>query len=167
MSAQSRYWQEFVDLKRDALYIARYHRHVEALDWRLDLFTALTSSGSIAGWVVWRHFAIGWAVIIASSQVLTTVRPLLPYKARLKALSGLSSDLDGLAITAEADWFKVAGGLLTEQEIHDLTMALMRKKLAARSQRFGDASLPERVRLLSRAEAEANQYMLRFDEGEA
>ncbi len=105
-----------------------------------------------------------WAIIIAASQVLTAVRPFFPYRTRLKALSGLGAELDGLAISAENDWFKVSEGLLSEAEIHSLTMSLKRKILATTSKHFPGTSLPERELLLDRAEREAERYMLRFAE---
>jgi hypothetical protein len=104
-----------------------------------------------------------WAIIIAASQVLTA-RPFLPYRTRLKALSGLGAELDGLAISAENDWLKVSEGLFSEAEIHSLTMSLKRKILATTSKHFPGTSLPERGLLLDRAEREAGRYMLRFAE---
>ncbi len=151
-------------MKRDGIYISRYHASVEATDRNLNIFSAVASSGSIAGWAVWHSAGIVWAIIIAASQVLTAVRPFLPYRTRLKALSGLGAELDGLAIAAENDWFKVSEGLLSEAEIHGLTMSLKRKILAATSKHFPETSLPPRKSLLDRAEAEAEHYMLRFAE---
>ncbi len=91
MNAQARYWNPFVQLKRDAAYIGRYHAADEAVDRWLDILSAIASSSSIGAWAIWRDHAPVWAIIIAASQMLTAIRAYLPYKARLRTLATLGS----------------------------------------------------------------------------
>ncbi len=154
MDVQRRYWQELSDLKRDARYIDLYHARTERTDRWLSIFAAVTSSASIGAWAVWQHLGPAWAFIIAASQVLSAVKEHLPYSKRLKALGALSPELAGLAISAEHDWYKVSRGLLTEVEIHDLYIALKRKKLDATQKAFPASSLPEARNLLETADRE-------------
>ena len=162
MNAQAHYWNQFVQLKRDASYIGRYHAADEATDRWLNILSAVASSTSIGAWAVWRDHAIIWALIIAASQVLTAIRAYLPYKTRLRALATLGVDLEALALVAEADWFKVSRGALEAADIHALTMALKTKALRATSKSFNGASLPERAKLLQGAEATTQNYMAVF-----
>ncbi|MBW8813869.1 MAG: hypothetical protein JF588_10635 [Caulobacterales bacterium] len=133
MSAQIRYWQTFSTLKRDAIYINRYHGRVERIDRLLNMFSAMASSGSVAGWIIWKDLGLVWGAVIALSQALNAVKPYLPFRRRLAALAALGPDLEALALVAEADWFKVSDGQLTEQEIHSLMMALKTKAQRGRS----------------------------------
>ena len=61
------------------------------------------------------------------AQLITAVKEYMPYKKRLNALSTLSNDLNYFAIVMENDWFKVSHGLLTDEEVHDLHMAMKRR----------------------------------------
>jgi hypothetical protein len=164
MNAQAHYWREFVRLKRDSIYIGRYQAADEATDRYLNVFSAIASSASIGGWVVWQDHAIIWAVIIAASQVLTAVKPHLPYRTRLKSLAALCVDLESLSLVAETDWFKVSRGMIDEAEIHALTMALKTKAQRATTKAFGGATLPENSRLLHAADEATRHYMAVFNE---
>ena len=79
MSAQARYWQTFNTLKRDALYINRYHAHVESIDRSLNIFSAFASNGSIAGWIIWKDIGFVWGGVIAASQALSAIKAYLPF----------------------------------------------------------------------------------------
>jgi hypothetical protein len=162
VTAQRRYWETFSTLRRDAIYINRYHARDEHIDRSLSIFSALASSGSIAGWVIWKEIGFIWGAVIALSQALSAVKSYLPFRKRMSALAVLGPELEALALVAETDWFKVGGGHLTEQEIHALTMELKKKALRATTKSFSGSSLPENKALLAVAEQEAAHYMSTF-----
>jgi hypothetical protein len=128
MDVQRRYWQELADIKRGSIYIDLYQARTEKIDRVIGIFTGVTSSASIGAWVIWKDLAFIWGSAIAAAQVLQAVKEYLPYKKRLRALAGLSQDLNGLAWSAENDWFKVSRGMLTEEEIHELHMKIKKKE---------------------------------------
>lgn len=158
-NTQNRYWDVFATIKRDAIYINRCHGSVEATDRWISIFSAVTSSAAIASWAVWSQYSFLWGVIIAASQVLNAVKPYLPYKARLKALSNFGPDLDALALTAETDWFKVSRGMLRDDEIYGLAMTLKKKSQQAQNKHCKGLSIPESKRHLAFANKEAETYM--------
>ena len=89
----------------------------------------------------------------------------LPYKARLKALAGLSIDLNALSLLAEDQWFKVSNGAgLYDDDVHNLRMALKRKKLSAVQKAFPVAGLPENVGFTQRAEIETVRYFQSYNQ---
>lgn len=157
--AQTQFWYNFTTIKRNAIYINRYHALVEKKDRRLNMFAAIASSSSIGAWVIWKDAWPVWTTIIAASQVLAAVKPYLPFKAQLHALSMLGPELDGLALAAEEEWFAVSHGRLTEEEIHKQTMTLKKKVQAAQNKGFKGMSLPDHDKLLGIAEREALDYM--------
>ncbi len=159
---QQQYWNQFTRLKRDAIYINRYHGRVELIDRALSMSSAVASSAAIGGWVIWRESAFVWGAIIAASQVLTAIKPFLPYSARLKALSRFGTELEGLALVAETDWLAVARLTISDEEIHRRTMSLKRKALTAQTKSFGGASLPEKARWVQAADIAASDYMQSF-----
>ncbi len=156
---QVQYWNQFSRLKRDALYISFYHEKVERIERRLNIFTALASAGAMTAWAAKNDLAAVWSVIILASQLLTAVRPHLPYRSQLKALGTLSSDLEALALVAETDWLKIARASLEDEEMHKRTMTLKRKALDAQERSFKGASLPRDQTLEERAENAATDYM--------
>lgn len=158
-NAQTQFWYNFATIKRNAIYINRYHSKVEKIDRRLNMFTAIASSSSIAGWLIWKDVWFVWTFIIAASQVLAAVKPHLPFREQLRALSLFGPDLDGLALAAEEGWFAVSHGRLTDEEIHKQTMALKKKVQTAQNKAFKGMSLPDDPKLETIAEAEGLAYM--------
>jgi hypothetical protein len=169
MDVQRRFWQEFLDFKRDAFYIAYYHARTEQIDRYINVFNAFTSSSAVAGWVLWRdtlilfgmtiNFNLVWMTIIMLSQVINAVKEYLPYKKRLHSLSTLSNDFNSLVLVMENDWYKVSHSLLTEAEINDLHMEMKLKKHEATAKSFPDTSLPPKRRLLARADGDTQLYV--------
>lgn len=161
MSSRSQYlfWINFTKIKRDAVYINRYHEKVERRDRHLSMFSAIASSASIGAWVIWKDAWFVWTAVIAASQVLTAIKPYLPFKAQLASLSALGPELDGLALAAETEWFAVSHGRLTDEEIHRQTMALKTKAHAAQKKAFRNMSLTEDAKLLAIADDDALSYM--------
>jgi len=109
--------------------------------------------------VIWKDYWFVWTFIIACSQVLTVVKPYLPFRERLRALSLFGPDLDRLALAAEESWFAVSNGLLTDVEIHNQTIALKKKVHAAQNKAFKAMSLPDNLKLQTAAEHESIAYM--------
>jgi hypothetical protein len=84
---QSRYWQEMYDLKSHSFYIEKYHQATEQMDRTINSCLAVASSSSIGAWALWKDYAYIWAFIIAASQVVTTLKPFLPYRASKRFIS--------------------------------------------------------------------------------
>lgn len=176
MDVQQRYWQEFLDFKRDAFYMAAYHAHTETIERRINMFTALMSSSAVAGWVLWREkislwgftldFSFVWMVLIMIAQVINSVKEYLPYKKRFQALSILSNDFNSFVVLIESDWYKVSHSLLTEEEINDLQMEIKKKKHESVAKCFGDMSLPLKRRLLAKADEDTQLYVRIYFGGE-
>ena len=169
MDVQQRYWQEFLDFKRDAFYMAAYHAYTEKIDRGIGMFTAIMSSSAVAGWILWRQsvpvwgividFSFVWMVLIMISQVINSVKEYLPYKKRFQSLSILSNEFNSLVVLMESDWYKVSHSLLTEEEINDLHMEIKKKKHETVAKCFGDMSLPIKKRLLARADEDTQLYV--------
>ena len=164
---QERYWKELYQLKVHVIYLELYLHDADFKDKAINIFLACTSSGSIAGWAVWREMAIIWALVIATSQVVTVIKNILPYKARIKAMSGLIHDLEDVLLRAEEKWFDVSEGRLTEEEINKLRFDIRTKKTNALKKHLGTSTLPARQKLLEKAQTAADIYIDHFYPTEA
>jgi hypothetical protein len=164
VGVQDQFWQDMVVLRRDARYVDLCLARTERVDRGIKAFLAIAASSSIGGWVIFQQYAIVWATIVAGSQALQAIREYLPYRNRLKALASLSVDLNALSLVAEDQWFKVSNGTgMYDDDIHDLRMALKRKKLAAVQKAFPVAGLPENKKFSKRAELDAIQYFSSYN----
>ena len=103
-----------------------------------------------------------WGIIIAASQVVTVIKNFLPYKTRMKSLSGLRDEFEELVLFTERKWFPVSEGKLTEEEIHELQFEVRERKSRALKKQVGNNTLPEKPKLLTRAQASADVYFNNF-----
>lgn len=156
---QARYWNQLKEFKTHVIYLHNYAAHSEWWDKTINIFLAITSSSSIAAWAIWQKYQIVWAIIIALSQVVTAIKPFLPFKQRLKAISDLNDKIQEISLECEEGWFSVAEGELTEKEIHNLCIGLRNKALIAEKKCLKNIVLPKNQNILKSAESEADQYL--------
>lgn len=160
MSAyQSRYWSQLKEFKTHVFYLQGYAAHSDWWDKAINIFLAITSSSSIAAWAIWQEYSMIWAAIIAVSQIITAVKPFLPYKQRIKAVTELNDKLQEISLNCERNWFNVAEGKLTEEEIHNLYISLKNDSLDAEKKFLKGIVLPKNDKILREAEKEANLYL--------
>jgi len=156
---QQKYWELLKELKTHVIYLHNYATSSEWWDKSINIFLALTSSASIAAWAVWQEHQIVWAVIIALSQIVTAIKPFLPFKQRLKPISDLNDVIQELSLECEKHWFSVAEGELTEKEIHELCISLRAKTIKAEKKFFKNIVLPKNSKFLANAEKDADIYL--------
>jgi hypothetical protein len=158
MNQQRIFWDELLTLRRDARYVDLCLAQTETIDRCLKGFIAIAASSSIAGWAVFKEYSFVWASVVAAAQVLQVIKEYLPYKMRLKALTGLSQDLNSISLSAENHWYNVSTGALYNEDIHDLRFDLKVRKQAALQKAFPSAGLPLNKKLSERAERETLEY---------
>lgn len=158
---QQRYWELLKDTKTQVVYLQYYAVQSEKIDKFVNIFLAITSSSSIAAWAIWQQYQFIWAVIIALSQIITAIKPLLPFKKRLLAISLLNNQIQIISLSLERHWYNVAEGELSDKEIHDLTIDLKEQKNAAEIKALHGMTLPKSSSLLANAEKEADIYLRR------
>jgi hypothetical protein len=159
---QNRYWRELDQLKVHAIFLQLYLQKTVQIDRSLNMFLAATSSSSICGWAIWQDYSFVWGAIIAGSQLLNAIKLFFPYKKRLKALYGLTPEMEALFLVFENRWFDVAEGKLTIEEIHTLHTELKKKRHFILQKHLGQNPLPEDGKLLKKAESQALTYFENF-----
>lgn len=158
---QERYWRNLVDLKFSEFYIAAQLRSSEAWVIRIDVFLALTSTGSVASWAIWKQHDILWATIIAASQVVVVVKRLMPFQKRIAPLRAAGFAAEEIFLKAEKAWHEVSEGHLTEGEINDLLFDLKTDSAKAWKKNAGEISLPSTSRLRRIADDLTAEYFQR------
>jgi hypothetical protein len=157
-SYQEKYWQELVQTKGQILYLQKYHERYERVNRWLEMVLAVVSTGSLATWVLVQQYPFVWGTIIVLSQVVTAIKPFLPYQKNMKHIFGLISELQDISLFIERHWYDVREGKLTEKEIHDLTIEIKERIMQADKKHFSDFILPKNEKLLQLATSDANQY---------
>lgn len=159
---QERFWRELDQLKVHVFYLETYLEKTIKIDRAINIALAISSNGSIAGWVIWKRFDFVWACFIAGSQFLNAIKSYLPYAKRLQALRGITNDLESLFLSMENHWFNVAEGRLNQEEIHKLHMKMKEQRRQIIQKHLGSMPLPVDEGLLEKAKQVTRVYFSNF-----
>ncbi|MDO8769454.1 MAG: hypothetical protein Q7K57_12270 [Burkholderiaceae bacterium] len=163
---QQRYWTQLKHLKTHVYYTHFYAIRTDAVDKGVNIFLALTSTSSIAAWAVFKEYAMLWAGIIALAQVITAVKPFLPFRQRLKGLVALGDALQTIGLESEKGWYNVSEGKWSDELIHEKIIELAAKINKAEQKCLAGVVLPHKKKILKLAEAEADKYLTMHYHGE-
>lgn len=155
---QLKYWREFTQLKEHAIYFNLYQASDNHIEFLKNVILAIASSSAIGAWAIWQVVPWLWGGIIAVSQVIQAVSPLLPYKKRLEHLNGLSNEYDGLCIKAEEDWYEISKGRKSDDEIHEMQMRLKRRILEIANKQLKGYVIPIDKKLEKEAKEQRELY---------
>ena len=152
------YWRFLVELKAHSVYLDLRLGDSERITWWVNFVLTIASSSSIAAWAVWQKYPFIWALIIATSQFLSTIRPLLPYEKRIKPLRTLMYIYDEMTLRLEEHWYEISKGRLSEDEIAKILIKEKRDKASLWKKHMDSLRLPFDAKRHAEAEGVANDY---------
>lgn len=112
-------WFILCNTKFKSYYLGLLVNKFQKWDRSINIFLALTSSGSIATWAIWSEYPFVWAGIIAITQVLSVIKPYFPYFKYVKEMNTKVFQLEVLNIEIERVWYKLEKNKISEEEIED------------------------------------------------
>lgn len=152
------YWAQLRQVKAASIYMRLYRNRLAKQVRAVELVKAISSSGAIAGWVIWKDLPMLWAGIIAAAQFLDAIKGVFPFAKLHRAASDLTVAMETIWIDADAEWSEIYAGRLTDQEIAKRLQKLRKLQLDAERKHFPDGFEPE-SKLVALAEAETESYL--------
>lgn len=125
---------------------------------RINVFSAIVSSTSIAAWAIWQQLSFAWSFIIAISQVLSAIKVFLPYSRRLKSIVPFMEDLKFLYNRMEYTWFKVASGEMTEEEINEILYEFKNEYTNIENKHLKNETLLENEKFKKKSDMKTDAY---------
>ena len=149
-----------VQIKAWIFYLDVYTENSYRWDRIINIIVAIASSTSIAAWAIWQKYSFVWSIIIAISQVLTTIKVFLPYSKRLKVLVPFMEDLKFLYNKIEFNWLKVASGDLSENEINELLYSFKDEFTNIENKNLKEETLLENNKFREIADRKTDEYFV-------
>ena len=81
------------------------------------MIKVFSSSGAIAGWVVWKDWPMLWSGIIAAAQLLDATKHVFPFARLHEAASEMTVALEHLYIDPEAEWAEIEAANMPDADI--------------------------------------------------
>ena len=155
---QEKYWRYMVQIKVWIFYLDLYGESSYKWEKRINVFSAIVSSTSIAAWAIWQQLSFAWSFIIAISQVLSAIKGFLPYSRRLKSIVPFMEDLKFLYNRMEYTWFKVASGEMTEEEINEILYEFKNEYTNIENKHLKDETLLENEKFKKKSDMKTDAY---------
>lgn len=155
---QERYWKKLTDKRYRLIYINEYYDQSVWLQRMINIFLAITSSGAIAAWAVWKEYPVLWAGIIATAQVLTAIKPYLPFEKRIEGIYEMMMQMTLICNEVESKWYYVANGSLSEEDINDLYYKYEKRWSEIETKYLKGDSIPADARIAHIANAKKERY---------
>ena len=109
------YFQSFYDHHYKVRYYLAYSMHAKRMDnWFVGVCTLISAVG-FALWGVWPELMAIWALMVALSQVLLSIRPMLPYSQQIASLKYLIPEAELFIKRMEYGWNTI--NTLSDDEI--------------------------------------------------
>lgn len=162
MTTKNTYWKYMVQIKAWQYYLENYTERSYSWDKGINVFTAVVSSTSIAGWAIWNQISYVWGILIAVMQVVTAIKSYLPFGQRLQVLPGLQSDLTSLYNDIEYKWYQVSAGIATDEDINQMLYEFRNRLAGIENTHLKDMVLPERSDIKKQADERAEAYFAAY-----
>lgn len=122
-------WKELCDLKFKGYYIALLIEKYQKRERTLNIILAIASSGSIAAWAVWQELPFMWGGIIALSQIITVIKPYLPYAKYVKELNPKCTKVDYLNLEFQMLFYRIQEDKINEESAEEVYQKLSEETL--------------------------------------
>jgi hypothetical protein len=161
MNERDRYWDTMSQIRRQALYLDRCQAHIEKIDRRIDMGSALVSSGGVGAWLVHHEYALAGALAVVLTNIFQVIKQYLPYKRQIRPVATLGRELHRIALDAETEWHDVDGGMFEPRDIHHRMISLEKRVNDAESRTFPNSSLGENKKFIQMANDDNEDYFVK------
>lgn len=159
---QEHFWTKLTQLKFDLSY---FHHHFAAcvgvLRWTRLGIAAITAciSGIWMTWpdTEWVRFVCPIATLVL--QIFNAALEVFPYDKRKQELRELITLLQPVYTEMESDWYQIADGQYTYEEIAQKINFYENKRQDIQQHYFKDDALPERKSITKKAEKSTLAYL--------
>jgi hypothetical protein len=107
-------WSNLKDTKYKSFILGFLIDKYQRKERRTNVFLVFTSSGSIAVWAVWDFLPLLWSGIIASSQLVTVMKPLFPFSKYIKEFNKKYIQSQSLVMEFEKLFYKIRNNLIDD-----------------------------------------------------
>ncbi len=160
LELRTRIWNNLVTSKFKFLYVGNLISIIQVWNKVILGFLTVTTLISVSLWVVWEKFPYVWAVIIASSQIMSALKPVFGYEKRIKYLVELSTKLNEVEFQFEQLLSKFDTSKLTDDEASEVFFSLHRQ-LGEITQPTESIVIRDKNRIKQNSQAALETYLKR------
>ena len=143
--------------------LERYYWYYKKLDYRIDFIMrcilTLTSLSNIAAWIIWNQFPVLHSVCIGCSQVISALRPSLPFAGRVVAIKHMHPEIKSLFDRVEFFWQTIEFKDVSDLDIINKEYEFKKELREIEDKFTGNEIFPEKKYCLNKAENDRVAYV--------
>jgi hypothetical protein len=109
-------WTNLVNAKFKAIYLGYLLNRDKKISLSINIFLAIISLSSISAWTIWKIFPDLFTSLIAASNILMVIKPLLSFEKRIKELNEKTIKLEDIQFAYEKLWYQFETKSITEND---------------------------------------------------
>jgi hypothetical protein len=117
---RNKIWHFLVNMQFKGYVLSLLVGRFQKLDRGINIFLAIASSASIGAWAIWKQYDMIWAGIIATSQILTVIKPYIPFYKYVQELNGKCLRMANLNLDIERLWDKMQAQYMSEEAASEM-----------------------------------------------
>jgi hypothetical protein len=121
-------WATLCNVKFKTYLLQEILHKYQTMERTINIFLAIASCGSIAAWAIFREYQFLWAIIIAFSQVITAIRPYIPYSKYVKVFNMKCMEASLMNVELDRMFHNLRTRKVKEDEIQNQYYSLEERK---------------------------------------
>jgi hypothetical protein len=146
------------DKKFHILYLGEHHHRCITIERFINIGLAIISTGSLGGFFLWNTVQMLWATILVLAQVVTAIKPYLPYAKRSQEIEKSIIELTTIYEEIEEKWNDIYKDKIDDDDINTLYYQFCKKWDKADAKYLVDDSLPRIEKFVNKASKENELY---------
>lgn len=148
---RNRLWDCLQEAKFKSVYLSLVSKRAYLWGNIYSFLIAFGSAGSIAAWSVWESYPVGWALIVAFSQLLILAKPFLPYIRSDRELFEMSFFYEAQFVAFEKLWFQLEKSSEDQHDSLEQMFYTLREKEPMFIRQYKDVYCPSFTCLMDQA----------------
>ncbi|MCJ7449199.1 MAG: hypothetical protein MUO72_16100 [Bacteroidales bacterium] len=98
-------WTNLVNVKFKCIYLGHLINRNQKISLWINIFLAIVSLSSFSAWTIWKTLPGLFTTLVAVSNILMVIKPLLSFDKRIKELSEKLTMLEDVHFEYEKLWY--------------------------------------------------------------
>jgi hypothetical protein len=122
-------WTNLVNVKFKTIYLGHLIGRNQKISLWINIFLAVVSLSSFSAWTIWKILPGLFTTLIAVSNILMVVKPLLSFDRRIKELNEKLARLEDVQFEYEKLWYYFETKAINEKDAGKMFFEIYEKQI--------------------------------------
>lgn len=155
---RDRIWTNLVNSKFKCNYIGYLIDEYQKISLSVNIFLTIISLSSVSAWAIWNVFPWLWSILIAISNILLVLKPLLAYDKKIKELREKLAILEDIQVEYERLWYLSESNTIDEKAASERFFELYDRQIKT-LRTSGEIIIGESKKIKVKSDSETNLYL--------